>query len=116
VKEEEKFFELEVTALMDKIIELGKGDVVVGSIKAVEAGFIDSPFCPNIHVKDQVLGIKDSQGACRYLKFGNLPFGKEIKEFHQAKVAEREKKEGRKMDYDVVVEDFWAFSKGRIIG
>ncbi len=116
VKEEEKFFELEVTALMDKIIELGKGDVVVGSLKAVEAGFIDSPFCPNIHVKDLVLGIKDSQGACRYLKFGNLPFSKEIKEFHQAKVAEREKKEGRKMDYDVVVEDFWAFSKGRIIG
>jgi methylaspartate mutase epsilon subunit len=63
-----------------------------------------------------VLGIKDSQGACRYLDFGNLPFSKEIKEFHQNKIAEREKAEGRKMDYDVVVEDFWAFSKGRIIG
>lgn len=116
LEEEEKITEMEVTALMDKIIELGNGDVVVGSIKAVDAGFIDSPFCPSILVKDKVLGIKDSQGACRYLDFGNLPFSKEIKEFHQNKVAEREKAEGRKMDYDVVVEDFWAFSKGRIVG
>jgi methylaspartate mutase epsilon subunit len=116
IEEEEKMTEMEVNALLEKIIELGNGDVVVGSIKAVEAGFIDSPFCPNIHVKDKVLGIKDSRGACRYLEFGNLPFSEEIKDFHRAKVEEREKAEGRKMDYDVVIEDFWAFSKGRIIG
>jgi methylaspartate mutase epsilon subunit len=116
IDEEERITELEVKALLDKIIELGDGDVVVGSIKSVEAGVIDSPFCPNIHVKDRVLGIKDSQGACRYLDFGNLPFSGEIKDFHRAKVAAREKAEGRKMDYDVVIEDFWAFSKGKIIG
>jgi methylaspartate mutase epsilon subunit len=116
IEEEERIAELEVRALLEKIIELGGGDVVVGSIKAAEAGVIDSPFCPNIHVKDQVLGIKDIRGACRYLDFGNLPFSQEIKEFHREKVAEREKSEGRKMDYDVVIEDFWAFSKGRIIG
>jgi methylaspartate mutase epsilon subunit len=113
--EEERITELEVRALLDKIIELGQSDVVVGSIKAVEAGVIDSPFCPNIHVKDRVLGVKDATGACRYLEFGNLPFSKEIKEFHRQKVAEREKLEKRKMDYDVVIEDFWAFSKGKIV-
>jgi methylaspartate mutase epsilon subunit len=116
VGEEEHITELEVKALLEKIIELGKGDVVVGSIKAVAAGVIDSPFCPNVNVRDQVLGIKDSQGACRYLDFGSLPFSQEIKDFHRAKIAEREKAERRKMDYDVVIEDFWAFSKGKIIG
>ncbi len=116
IDEEEKITEMEVSAIMDKIMELGKGDVVIGSIKAVEAGCIDSPFCPNVNVRDQVLGIKDCRGACRYLEFGNLPFSDEIKDFHREKVAEREKAEGRKMDYDVVIEDFWALSKGRIIG
>jgi methylaspartate mutase epsilon subunit len=116
IEEEERVTENEAKALLEKIIELGDGDVVVGSIKAVEAGFIDSPFCPNINVRDRVLGIRDSRGACRYLQFGNLPFSDEIKDFHREKVTEREKAEGRKMDYDVVIEDFWAFSRGRIIG
>jgi methylaspartate mutase epsilon subunit len=113
---EEKVTEAEVRAILEKVLELGDGDVVVGSIRAVEAGVIDSPFSPNIHVKDNVLGIRDSQGACRYLHFGNLPLPEEIKDFHREKVAAREKAEGRKMDYHVVIEDFWAFSKGKIIG
>jgi len=116
VEEEAYITNREVDAIFDRIVELGNGDVLVGSIRAVEAGVIDSPFCPNIHVKDEVLGIKDAQGACRYLKFGNLPFDNEIKDFHRQKVGERERLENRKMDYDVVIEDFWAFSKGKIIG
>jgi methylaspartate mutase epsilon subunit len=116
VETEERITEAEVKAILEKVLELGDGDIVVGSIEGVEAGVIDSPFCPNIHVKDNVLGIRDSRGACRYLQFGNLPIPEEIKEFHREKVAEREQIEGRKMDYQVVVEDFWALSKGKIIG
>jgi len=63
-----------------------------------------------------VMGIKDCRGAIRYLDFGNLPLPEEVKKFHREKVAEREKTEGRKMDYEAVVQDFWAFSKGRLIG
>jgi methylaspartate mutase epsilon subunit len=113
---EEKMTEMEVKAIVDRVIELGNGDVIIGSLKAVEAGIIDSPFSPNIYMKDEVLGTKDSRGACRFLEFGNLPFSEEIKKFHREKVAEREKKEGRKIDYQVVVDDFWAFSRGKIIG
>jgi methylaspartate mutase epsilon subunit len=116
IETEEKVTEAEVRAILEKVLELGDGDVVVGSIKGVEAGVIDSPFCPNIHVKDNVLGIRDSTGACRYLEFGNLPIPDEIKDFHREKIAEREKAEGRKMNYDVVVEDLWALSQGRIVG
>jgi methylaspartate mutase epsilon subunit len=116
IKTEEWLTETEARAILEKLLELGDGDIVVGSIKGVEAGVIDSPFSPNIHVKDKVLGIRDSRGACRYLEFGNLPFPDEVKEFHREKIAEREQAEGRKMDYEVVIEDFWAFSKGRITG
>ena len=113
---EERVTEAEVAVIVDKLLELGDGDIVIGSIKGVEAGVLDSPFSPNINVKGNVLGVRDSTGACRYLEFGNLPIPKEIKEFHREKITERERAEGRKIDYQVAVEDLWALSKGTIVG
>jgi methylaspartate mutase epsilon subunit len=100
---EERITELEVRAIMDRILELGDGDVALGYEKGVQTGAIDSPLASNVNLKSKVLGIRDNKGACRYLDFGE-------------KVAEREKAEGRKMDLGVVIEDFWAFSKGKIKG
>jgi methylaspartate mutase epsilon subunit len=60
------------------------------------------------------MGIKDIRGAIRWQDFINLPFPEEIK-VSSGKVAEREN-EGRKMDYEVLVQDFWAFSKGQLVG
>ncbi len=114
--EEEKIAEMEIQAIIDKLLEIGDGDVIAGSVKGVEAGIIDSPFSPNKNVRNLVLGVKDARGAARYAEFGNLPIPAEAKEFHRHKVAERKEREGRKMDYLVTVEDFWAFSKGRLIG
>jgi len=113
---EKHILEIEIRAIMDKLLEIGDGDIVVGTIKGVELGLLDIPFCPNIHLKGNVLGVRDNNGACRYLDFGNLPIPQEAREFHLQKVAEREKAEGRKMDYRVLVEDLWAFSKGHITG
>ena len=115
-KPKEEMAEKEVRAIVDKIIEMGDGDVVVGSIKAVEAGVLDSPFAANINVKDNVMGVRDIKGACRFLEIGNLPMPDDVKEFHRSKVAEREAAEGIKMDYNVSLKDFWAFSKGTIKG
>ena len=108
--------EAEIRAFMDKILEVGDGDVIVGCLKCVDAGFLDSSFSPNRQVRDQVIGIKDCCGAIRWKEFGNLPLPEEVKEFHRDKVAEREKMEGRKMDYDAFIQDFWAFSKGQLVG
>jgi methylaspartate mutase epsilon subunit len=116
VETEEKITELEVRAILDKLLELGEGDIVIGSVKGVEAGVLDSPFSPNINVKGNVLGVRDITGACRYLEFGNLPIPDEIKEFHREKITERERAEGRKIDYQVTVEDLWALSQGRLVG
>src|SRR4030042_3447611 len=116
VEAEERITEMEVRAIVNKVLEMGDGDVLIGSIKAVDAGVLDSPFCPNVHVRDEVLGVKGRTGACRYGEVGNLPIPEEAKKFHREKLAERERKEGRKMDYHVAVEDLWAFSQGRLIG
>ncbi len=113
---EEKVTETEVRAILDRILDLGDGDIVDGTVKAVESGVLDSPWSPNLNVKDQVMGVRDARGACRYLEFGNLPIPDEIKEFHRGKVAEREKLEGRKADYHSAVKDLWGLSKGKIVG
>jgi methylaspartate mutase epsilon subunit len=116
IKTEEKIMELEVRSIMDKILEMGDGDVAVGFEMAVQSGVYDLPLCGNINVKSQVLGIRDLKGACRHLDFGAQPFPNEVKEFHREKIRERELKEGRKMDLKMVIDDFWAFSKGKLIG
>jgi methylaspartate mutase epsilon subunit len=116
IDEEARMAELEIRAILDKLFEIGDGDIIVGCIKGVEAGIIDSSFSPNRQVRDLVMAVKDSKGAIRYKDFGNLPLPGEVKEFHREKLAQREKTEGRKMDYEVYVQDFWAFSKGQLIG
>jgi methylaspartate mutase epsilon subunit len=116
VDEEEHIAEIEIRAIIDKVLEIGDGDVIVGSIKAADAGIIDSAFSPNKRVKGQVLGAKDINGAARYVEFGKLPISEEAKEFHRKKIAQREKAEGRKIDHLVTVEDFLAFGKGQLLG
>jgi len=113
---EERVTEIEIRAILDRILDLGDGDIVAGTVRAVESGVLDSPWSPNKNVKDNVLGVRDARGACRYLEFGNLPIPEEIKEFHREKIAEREKLEGKKVDYRATVRDLWSLSKGKIVG
>lgn len=115
VRVEERIAEMEIRALLDKILEVGEGDVAVGLQKAFDAGFMDSPFSSNIHVRGNALGVRDLRGACRYLDFGNLPLPEEAREYHKEKIAERERVTGKKLDYRTVVQEFWSLSKGRLI-
>jgi methylaspartate mutase epsilon subunit len=113
---EERIAEMEIRAMVARLLEMGDGDIVLGCLRGVDAGVIDSSFSPNKQVKDKVIGVKDCKGAIRYVEFGNLPFSEEVKEFHRQKVAEREKAEGLKADYEMTIRDFWAFSKGQLLG
>lgn len=116
IAEEAYITELEIRAILEKLFEIGDGDIVVGCIKGVHLGVIDSSFSPNVQVKDRVIGVKDCRGAIRYKEFGNLPLPEEVKAFHRAKVAERERADGVPSDYEMTVRDFWAFSKGQLRG
>jgi methylaspartate mutase epsilon subunit len=113
---EEQIGEMEIRSMVDRLLDMGNGDIAVGCLRGVDAGVIDSSFSPNKQVKDKVIGVKDVKGAIRWVEFGNLPFPEEVKKFHREKVAEREKADGTKADYEMTVRDFWAFSKGRLTG
>ncbi|MBI4333231.1 MAG: methylaspartate mutase subunit E [Chloroflexi bacterium] len=109
--EEREMIELETRAIVDRVIELGDGDVAVGELRAVERGVLDAPFTPWIHAARKVLPVRDRTGAMRYLDHGNLPFTREIIDYHRRKIAEREKVEGRKAGIQMLIEDVTSLSR-----
>jgi methylaspartate mutase epsilon subunit len=115
VKLEARMNELEVRAIVDKVLEMGDGDIAVGTIEAVKAGVIDTPFSTARVVARKVMGVRDANGACRYLDTGNLPFSQEIKDFHKQKIAERSKKQNSEIGYDTIVQDLLSISEGYLV-
>lgn len=107
--------EAETRAIVDKVLELGDGDVVIGAVKAYDLGVIDNPVANNPRVISKVMGVKDIRGAVRFLDCGNLPFNKAMINFHKEKIAEREKLTGRKVDYDTIVGDMRALANGTLL-
>ena len=116
ILQEMRMTELAVSAIMDKVIDMGDGDIAVGVVKAVEAGVLDSPFSINIYPRDLCMGARDLQGACRYIDYGNLPIPEEVRKYNDEKIKEREKYEGTKLGFKGSMADFWCLSQGKAIG
>ncbi len=102
---EQEMIEKEARATVDKVIEIGGGDPLVGIVKATDAGILDTIYSPFRPVRKDVLLVRDNHGAIRYLKHGNLPLPKEVIEYNREKIAEREKAEGVKADINMVIKD-----------
>ncbi|MFC1942906.1 methylaspartate mutase subunit E, partial [Chloroflexota bacterium] len=115
VMTEADMLEREVRAILDRVLEMGDGDVVIGSSRAMEAGVLDMTFASTQRTLSKVMAVRDAQGAVRYLDHGNLPFTSDIIEFHKEKIAERAVKEGKPVDYDTIIGDVFALSRGYFI-
>lgn len=106
----------ETRCMLDKVFELGNGDYAVGAVRAFEAGVLDVPFAPSKYALNKMLPARDNNGAVRIFAVGNLPFTQDIIDFHQDKIAERAKAEGRQASFQMVIDDIYAISKGRLVG
>ena len=113
---EMKIIEMETRCIVDKLFELGEGDIALGTIRGFEAGVIDIPFAPSKNNKGLILPARDNVGAIRYLETGNLPFSEEIKAFNKNKLQERADFEKRSVDFQMVIDDVYAIGKGKLIG
>lgn len=113
---EKEMIRKEVTCLMDKVIDLGMGDVAVGVIKAFEYGIIDVPFAPSKQTHGEILPARDNEGCIRILEFGHLGMSEEIKKFHKEKLLERATQEQRALDFQMTVDDVYAVGMGHLIG
>ena len=116
VDEEKEIISRETRCIVDKCFELGNGDIAVGVCRGVEAGVLDVPFAPCRYNAGLMLPCRDNNGAIRILNPGNLPFDKEILDFHRAKIEERAIAEGREASFQMVVDDVYAIGKGRLVG
>ena len=105
VDKEISMLKLQVQQLMEAITELGNGSVGLGSLKAIEEGIIDIPWSPNIYNKNQLISVRDIDGAIRFYNFANLPFSQEIKDFHHSKVYLRQTLERDSSIFSLIEKD-----------
>jgi methylaspartate mutase epsilon subunit len=105
VRLEKKILRMEVTQIMQAIIDLGNGQIPKGVLKAVEQGILDVTWSPNIYNRSQVMAIRDVSGAIRFTDFGNLPFSPAVKEFHEEKVLIRKNAERKYNTFALLEED-----------
>ncbi|MBR3879350.1 MAG: methylaspartate mutase subunit E [Clostridia bacterium] len=113
---ENEIIRQETRAIVDKCFELGNGDIAVGVCRGVEAGVLDVPFAPCRANAGLMLPCRDNNGAVRILEPGNLPFSKELLDFHREKIEERAKAEKRQASFQMVVDDVYAIGKGKLVG
>ncbi len=106
----------EMKCILDKVEELGKGDYALGAIAAFEAGVIDVPFAPSRYNAGKLLPARDNDGAIRLLDIGNLPFTKDLKDYHKKKLEERGAFEKRPVSFQMVIDDVYAIGKGFLVG
>lgn len=106
----------ETRCIVDKVFEVGNGDLAKGVVKAFEMGILDIPFAPSRYNAGKMMPARDNNGAVRYLKFGNVPFYAELKAYNMRKLDERGKYEKRPVGFQMTVDDIFAVGKGQLIG
>lgn len=106
----------ETKCMVDKLFELGKGDLAIGTVKGFAAGVIDIPFAPSKFNFGKMIPARDNNGAVRYFKFGNIPLTNELKDFNHKKLEERARFEGRDISFQMTVDDIFAVGKGKLVG
>ena len=63
-----------------------------------------------------MLPARDDEGAIRILNVGNLPFTQDLIDFNREQIEKRAVHEKRKASFQMVIDDVYAISKGRLVG
>jgi len=116
LQDEINIIKAETRCMMEKVFEVGKGDLARGVIEAFKLGIIDVPFAPSKYNYGKMMPARDNNGAIRFLMTGNLPFTKEIIDFNKEKLIERGKFEKREVTFQMTIDDVFAVGKGNLIG
>lgn len=115
IAREEAILEAEVTAIVDRALELGDGDATLAAVRGIEAGIIDVPFSPHRANANKALPARDWRGAVRLLRPGQVPIPKEIQEYHQAELARRLEHSPSRLPWELLLEDVNAISRGMLL-
>ncbi len=101
----------EVVPVMDKILEMGEGDVAQGTIRAAAAGVLDIPWSPNKHIKSRVMPARDADGCLRILDPGDMPFPRDVLEIHTEALRRRAEREAVPLGPDLAISSVYEISE-----
>ncbi|MCH8213881.1 MAG: methylaspartate mutase subunit E [Proteobacteria bacterium] len=101
----------EVRAVVDKVLDMGDGDAARGTVRACEAGVLDIPWSPSRSLKSRVLPARDADGYLRILDAGDMPFPRDVLDFHEDRLRERAGREGVPYDHDLAVTSVYEISE-----
>ncbi len=101
----------EVRPIMDKVLEMGDGDVSVGAVKAFEAGVMDVPWSPNRDCKCLITPARDDRGYLRVLDPGNMPYPKDVLEYHEERLKAQSERSGKPFGPDLAIDSVYEFSE-----
>ncbi|MBN2206574.1 MAG: methylaspartate mutase subunit E [Candidatus Aminicenantes bacterium] len=116
IEREKDLIRREVGALMSAVRTASGDDLVQGIVRAFAGGLLDVPFAPSVFNRGKVLPVRDNEGYIRLFAKGSLPLGDDITSFHKERLQERSKAEGRPVTFQMVTDDIYAISKGKLIG
>jgi methylaspartate mutase epsilon subunit len=101
----------EVVPVMDKILEMGDGDIALATIRGAEAGVLDIPWSPNRHVKSRIMPARDADGYLRIADPGSMPFSRDVLDVHEAGLRRRAEREGVPFGHDLAVSSVYEISE-----
>jgi len=110
-EDEKELIRREVRTIVDKTLEMGDGDVAVGTLRALAAGVLDIPWSPNRFVKSRVMPARDADGYLRILDAADMPFPKDVLEIHEEKLRRRAKREGVAFGPELAVQSVYEISE-----
>lgn len=96
---------MQARAILDAALDLGDGDPVQATVKGFEAGVLDEPAAPSRVAHGDILVVRDTKGAVRFLDYGNVPIPDEARRMERERLAEREQRKGSPLAYDDIVHD-----------
>lgn len=115
LEEEMHYIRLESSSIVDRVLDLGDGDVALGTVRAVAAGALEIPFSPSRFCAGKVMPMRDGEGAVRLWDFGDLALPDEVKAFHRSRLADRESRQGAPAGYAMLVDDVNAIREGFLV-
>lgn len=101
----------EVEPVVDKVLEMGDGDVALGTLRAAEAGVLDIPWSPNRAIRSRVMPARDADGYLRILSAGDMPIPPDVLAIHEAGLRKRAEKEGVAFGDDLAVASVFELSE-----
>lgn len=110
-EQEKEIIRREVRSVVDKVLEMGDGDVAVGTVRACEVGILDIPWSPSRSVKSNILPARDVDGYLRILNPGDMPFPKDVLDYHEERLRKRAEKEGVPYDHELAVSSVYEISE-----